>query len=745
MTRHRFHRPLLLAFAACFLMACNCEGFGDETCEPESCESLGRNCGPVDDGCGTTLQCGTCESPESCGGGTEAGVCAVPTGCIPRTCAQAGADCGVVADGCGGYVECGTCTGGLNCGGDGTPNVCGEGICEARSCADQGFDCGYAGDGCGDILDCGTCQSPETCGGGGTPSVCGDPDDGGCQRLSCQAQGMECGLGGDGCGGIIDCGSCPGFDDICGGDGQPSVCYIVETSEEPECEGLCEHQVACPAGGATTLTGTVFAPNGHTPLYNAQVFVPQAALPAIPEGASCDRCDDQDLGDPLVWTVSASDGTFTLRHVPAEVDFPLVVQVGKWRRQVTISAREPCSTTALDASDTRLPKNQAEGHIPRIAISTGSVDGLECVLYKAGVDLAEFSRPTANGRIHLYRANGAWGDAELLSTCGSCSTHSSFGCGASPICNENLATRLYENQTVLNGYDIAIFGCEASQQNRASGDQQRLLSYVDDGGRLFVSHWAFDWIYDVHPLSTTAQWGGPALSGLTDPTLAWVDDGFVRGLAFSEWLDHVDASTAPSEIRIYEPRTHAQSVTGEGRRWVYTTNADHGRDSIQQFTFNTPVGVGEDNVCGRVAYSAFHVTIGNTGSSAFPNHCTGDLTPQENVLLFMLFDLAACVIDDDTEPPAPITCEPRSCLDAGAECGPVADGCGDIVDCGPCPDGQRCGAGGPYQCGEACVPRTCEEAAAECGSVDDGCGGTMECGTCEFPAQCIQNECHEIG
>jgi hypothetical protein len=33
--------------------------------------------------------------------------------------------------------------------------------------------CGQASDGCGNVLNCGTCTPPETCGGGGTPGKCG--------------------------------------------------------------------------------------------------------------------------------------------------------------------------------------------------------------------------------------------------------------------------------------------------------------------------------------------------------------------------------------------------------------------------------------------------------------------------------------------------------------------------------------------------------------------------------------------
>jgi hypothetical protein len=45
-------------------------------------------------------------------------------------------------------------------------------------------------------------------------------------------------------------------------------------------------------------------------------------------------------------------------------------------------------------------------------------------------------------------------------------------------------------------------------------------------------------------------------------------------------------------------------------------------------------------------------------------------------------------------------CTPRTCSQQNANCGPVADGCGGLLDCGVCPTGFTCGGGGvASQCG----------------------------------------------
>jgi hypothetical protein len=61
----------------------------------------------------------------------------------------------------------------MTCGGGGVPGVCGVSPCVPRTCAQANAQCGAVADGCGGLLDCGTCTPPATCGGGGIPNACG--------------------------------------------------------------------------------------------------------------------------------------------------------------------------------------------------------------------------------------------------------------------------------------------------------------------------------------------------------------------------------------------------------------------------------------------------------------------------------------------------------------------------------------------------------------------------------------------
>ena len=86
----------------------------------------------------------------------------------------------------------------------GPANCSEEGVtCTPTTCAQAQAQCGKLPDGCGDLLDCGTCPSPLLCGGAGIANQCG------CKPITCKAVGANCGVLSDGCGTDLYCGNCP--------------------------------------------------------------------------------------------------------------------------------------------------------------------------------------------------------------------------------------------------------------------------------------------------------------------------------------------------------------------------------------------------------------------------------------------------------------------------------------------------------------------------------------------------------
>ena len=740
-------------------------GTGDSSaCMPKTCAQLGYNCGKAVS-CGQVIDCtgtgrtGGCTPPESCGGGGQANVCGGastsdggPVMCTPTTCSALGYNCGFASDGCGDALNCNPndaatgCTPPQYCGGGGF-NQCGgnNGLqpdggvpCQATTCSALGYDCGYANDGCGNLLDCnppsGACPSPQYCGGGGF-NVCGGNNglgvDGApnCKPLTCAKQGFNCGFAGDGCGGLLQCGAtCPGIL-TCGGGGVPGVCG------NNACTGLCLQQAACTGGVTTTITGTVIAGTpakygAPDPVPNVVVYVPNGPLQAFAPGATCSQCGAQVTGSPLVETTTAFDGTFTLKNVPSNVppgaQIPVVIQLGRWRRTFKFDIPS-CATTAV--GNLVMPHNSGEGDIPLTAISTGSVDSIECVMLKMGVDQAEFTMSTAAkpGRIHIY------------STASDYSNANTDGAGASLGGTTPGEAALMGNGGTFMNYDQILFPCWGARFTKTSAELGNLVTYANGGGHFFATHFSYTWLFQNNPFNLTANWNvnhsaANSMTGDIQPPPTNPE-----GTIFSNWLHLVGAMPNPQNIAITYPRHDVNTVVAPSVDWIDGNDTVTKSFETLHFTFNTPVG--QASQCGHVIYSDFHVTnTADSPATVFPAECDASgLTAQEKVLEYMIWDLASCV----PGPPAPPNCTPITCQDQNISCGPAGDGCGnEITSCGTCTPPQTCGGGGtPGKCGApdggTCVAQTCQQQNISCGPAGDGCGNEIpNCGNCVPPQTC---------
>jgi len=708
------------------------DGGSTQLCTLVSCASAMANCGPVGDGCGGYLDCGTCAPPQTCGGGGIPSQCGGTMGCTPRTCASQNANCGPIGDGCGATVDCGACTvPGETCGGGGVASRCGaaganlvDGGCVPLAACPMGLNCGPVADGCGGTISCGTCSvMGQTCGGGGMANVCGASN--ACVARTCAQAQATCGQVGDGCGGLIPggCGACDtDAGVICGGGGVPNVCGS-NIPDGGTCTGLCQQQNRCDAG-VNTVTGTIVAPTNSAagygnpdPIPGALVYVPNGTVQPLPQGASCTSCAGQASGSPLVTATTATNGTFTLSNVPCGANIPLVIQLGKWRRQIVIPNVACCGNTALAPATTRLPRTQAEGDMPLIAMVTGSADPMECILPKIGIASSEFTSPTGNGRVRMFQDNGV-----------------SFPGGGT-------AASLFGNATELMKYDLVIVDCVGGPTGRSATELANLRTYLNSGGRLYVSHYGYVWLHTNSPFDTVANWQGNQSSPTPNTQDAWIDTNFPKGATFAQWLQLTGGSSTLGRVTVQQTRrdTNGLPVGSPAQRWI-RSDSPGGASGVGalpfQFTFNTPVGVPVGQQCGRVLFSDFHVATGGAGGGTFPASCgsAAPMSAQEKVLEFMIFDLTSCIQPDNGQP----TCTARTCMDQGFNCGQQADGCGGVLNCGMCPSGQFCGGSGqPGVCGGSmCTPRTCLQQNFECGQAGDGCGGTLNCGTCPMGQVC---------
>ncbi|HEY5934357.1 MAG TPA: carboxypeptidase-like regulatory domain-containing protein [Kofleriaceae bacterium] len=417
------------------------------------------------------------------------------------------------------------------------------------------------------------------------------------------------------------------------------------------CIGLECDVVNCQAMNMppTTISGTVFAPNGTLPLNGVNVYVPRDPLPLPPftEGATCDRCSSTLPGGPVATATSTEDGTFTLTNVPAGQNIPLVITTGKWRRVVMIPSVTQCSTTTVGSTETNLPKSRAEGEIPRIAITTGDADTLECLIRKLGIADSEIGIQNTDARIHLYRGDGT----------------GSFAAGGTTL---PPAGPFWSTVDSLKRYDIVFLSCEGSQMQNANGGTNKtqaqldaMKAYADLGGRVFASHWHNIWVggnFQGNPNLAPAVWkdiatwtsndGNPGNPILIDETAN------PKGTAFANWMVNVGGSPTRGQIPLSNEagggstgrRTALTLDTGRAERWVRTNN-----DNPQMLQFTTPNEVQPDQRCGKVVFTDMHVTgTSDNPANAYPNNCLGGagnlaMTPQEKALAFMFFDIAGCV------------------------------------------------------------------------------------------------------
>jgi hypothetical protein len=747
----------------------NADGGG--ICPSRSCADLGYKCGWNGDGCNDTLQCGTCSSPDYCGGGgfSQCGDAPAPAdagnGCTPKTCAGLGYTCGVNGDGCGGTINCGAgCPSPTFCGGGGF-SQCGGGAaspdggprCIPTTCAALGYTCGFAGDGCGGVLDCraaGGCPSPTYCGGGGFNVCGGNAGPPACTPQTCAEQGFNCGPAGDGCGHALDCGaSCPAGQ-ACGAAGQPGVC-----GAGPTCTGLCAQRATCTAGATTTITGTVRAaisswvpPNTQPdPVPGVLVYIPNAPLQPFAPGVHCGTCSADVSGDPLVSTTTSFDGTFRLSNVPVSKNgsdaIPIVIQLGRWRRQFSFVISSPCAPNQVGTLS--MPSvESATSDIPLTAISTGAVDTLECILLKMGVDQSQFTTNVAQapGRIHLYSAGPGTADKD------------GHGPGAYIAAPKHQAQP--DESTLLGSgaagsssggtymnYDQIMLPCWGAEYFKAAGPLANLVSYAQSGGHFFATHFSYTWLYQNDLFASTALWD---VNSDTNPNYTPFTGNVSRSVPppvatppglFVEWLNYVGALDGanpaaappdPATVTIQAARHDVDGVLGSSVDWIDGTDPDQSGASARtllHFTFDV-------NSCGHAIFSDFHVVNQvNTNGVVFPQECDKTaLTAQGRVLEYMIWNLASCV---GGTPPA--GCTPRTCAEQQLTCGPAGDGCGGALDCGACAAPQTCGGGGvAARCGGggACVPSTCAEEKIACGAAGDGCGNLLQCGSCVAPQTC---------
>jgi hypothetical protein len=412
--------------------------------------------------------------------------------------------------------------------------------------------------------------------------------------------------------------------------------------------------VCAVASAQTSISGTVYMPNGTNVLPNVLVYVTTGVPASLVSGAVCPGVNCLTSANAVPagvtnYTYTAVDGTFTLNNVPENASYTLVIQAGHWRRQFT----ETVADGPLTGLSLNMPSTHLQGDIPLIAVNTGSADAVECVFQDMGISSKEVtddtvtSGATLGGRIHLYKGIHKPGAVATSST----PSESTLMGGTS--------------STPLNSYDMVMFPCQGQSATESTSNIDQLIAYSSAGGRVFLTHYSSSWLnnndtYLGNNLSGAATWLSNPVSTLNpDPGVGTVNTSFTRGATLSQWLyngGYSNGNTSGAadtgtqgQVQISTLRWDVSSINDPAQTWL-TLNADvtTSTNPIMQFSFNTPFGAAADAQYGRVLFNDYHVeNVSESNSPTYPAECptlASSSIAQEKMLEYALFDLSSFVI-----------------------------------------------------------------------------------------------------
>jgi hypothetical protein len=422
---------------------------------------------------------------------------------------------------------------------------------------------------------------------------------------------------------------------------------------------------SCPSDMPTTLTGVVTIPAGTLPVANARVYIAGTPAPddatapsnlePIVHGATCTGCDQLVPADAVASALTDVGGRFTLTGVPYPPDgkaMYLVIRLGKWRRAVRIENSDSqaagvaklsrCATTTLDKSMMRLPRTQSEGDIPRIALSTGSADALECLLRgpKLGLADSEFTTENGKGSVNLYAGNGT---AQFNKTLG----------GARFTAAQKVPTpSWWDTQANWNKYDAVLLSCEGdpNYSTKSVTARANLQTYINQGGRVLAMHWHNGWMeMGPAPLSKVASFAQKPANPVLNNGTASVDivTSFRKGGELKQWLANASALTSQGQLLLKGAKNTILTLnTRVAQPWL--TFGSGSSLVYQYFTFRAPIGVEPSSQCGEMAFTDLQASTGVGDTSGpgiyFPDGCrTTSMAPQEEALIYMLLDLTSCL------------------------------------------------------------------------------------------------------
>jgi len=457
----------------------------------------------------------------------------------------------------------------------------------------------------------------------------------------------------------------------------PGLCAnnsaYVKTDATPGCMG-------CGSACNTRVLGKVYDPSAspgslgnNIGIANAVVYQPSKPLITFAPLPTCDSCSS--LQTPYVTaTTTDSTGSFVLTGVSPGTAVPIVVQSGRWRRQITVNVTA-CADNAPAAGTFHLPSSRTDGlggvaEIPKMAVATGNHDPLECLLLKMGIASSEIQRRVSSAdanRIQLYYTNGT-------KTSPAQPTSKQLWNGTVNIQNEYSAVILGCETSCMSG-PPNMFSQDAGCTAMTATEKNRLRDFVNAGGRAFGTHGGGQpfiqagspfasavsgWAAGGSPSYVTPVAGVPNIAG---PAKGRINTGTAAQDRFRDWMRDNGGSTffGTGWARIDNPWSSVANVNpATTTEWIRgsSTNAWGAGNYVLSLSFDTPLAPAA--ACGRVVYSSMHTSPARAGGistygKAFPGACAlaAGMSEEERALEYQIFQLTSCGFAAVTPPPPP--------------------------------------------------------------------------------------------
>ncbi len=433
------------------------------------------------------------------------------------------------------------------------------------------------------------------------------------------------------------------------------------------CGGGGGGTTAAGLNGATSVTGTMYSQNGD-PMSGVTVSIPSGTAAMVvgkaartkllavigADGTSCDDPSQTSCAN----TCSGADGTFSMDTTGCTgTETQALMERGNLRKTLNLNCPSGGGACALTASESTFGSSDGTTTYPRVAVVTGLYDRIQDVLAKIApsgygtVDEYGQLQPGSENATNLTLIDG---DGSLAGV-------------------DSYATwDTYLNGTNgLSGFDIVFVNCGSNfsyEDLLTNVDvRTRLLSYVQNGGILYITDQAYDFVNQVYPQfmdfegDIDANTPGP-LDAAENGTGGLTVNAAANDTGMSGWLANVsviqhDASTPGNPdvdcnfgSTTYTTRTGALNADGTiplGDFLGAWARMQQAWDANTMIWISSGVGVDFDGVVNRpLTVSRYGSADSNLGSGRifYSSYHTADqcptlyFWPQERVLQYLIFE-----------------------------------------------------------------------------------------------------------